>query len=197
METLTRPTSTTNPLRLMMEFSFDADASFANVAQAGLREPNASLKDCSDLVTSVTGCLAIAEMASRNLRGKEPHPGMLYELSFPLRVAGSFYTVKQLHYGSPFSFDVILNDNLTAIGLGFIFYGAKRLFGADFEFRAYREKRRVDYLEARRTREILEKEPPEIDSTGVRDPRHRDPYSAVDPPSHWQVEEAVITDDPD
>lgn len=124
---------------------------------------------------------------------------MLYEHLTEMQIAGSFYTVKELHYGSPFFFDVTLSDNLTAIGIGFIFYGAKRLFffGAEFEFRAYREKRRNEYLEARRTREILEAELPERDSTGAYDPWHRDPYSSIDQPPHWQVSEATITDDPD
>jgi len=195
-ETLPRPVGTANPLQLRMQFSFDSDASFANVAQQGLREPNASLKDCLELVNALTRCLSIAETASRQQRDKGPHPGMLYQ-QYPMQVAGSFFTVKELHYGSPFFFDITLSDNLNAVGLGFIFYGAKRLFGAEFEFRAYREKRRVEYLEAQQTREILEKEPPEIGTSGTRDPRYKDPFSDVDPPRHWQSDEAVITDDPE
>lgn len=194
METLTRPISTANPLRLKMQFSFDANASFANVAQEGLREPNAHLKDCARLVGAVSRCLSIAEAASRQQR--EPRPGMLYQ-QFPAPIAGSFFTVKELHYGSPFFFDITLSDQLNAVGLGFIFYGAMRLFGAQFEFLAYREKRRIEYLEARKTREILEDEPPEIDAGGARDPRYKDPFSAIDPPPHWQSDQAIITDDPD
>lgn len=74
-------------------------------------------------------------------------------------------------------------------GVGALFYGAKRLFALDLEeFLAYREQRRIEYLEAKEiANELEEKSTPEIDAqlnqpTGQR-------------PSRWHPTRGVLRDE--
>jgi hypothetical protein len=57
-------------------------------------------------------------------------------------------TVKRLHYGSPFQIEMLL-PLLSSAGLTSLFFIARRFYGIDLEFKAYREQRRAEYLEAK------------------------------------------------
>ena len=65
--------------------------------------------------------------------------------------------VARLHYGSPFVIEAAL-AGFTVPGLGVLLYGAKRLFAVKLEFLAYREQRRVEYLEAKNLAKALEED---------------------------------------
>ncbi|MGV1048573.1 MAG: hypothetical protein ACOYD4_08655 [Solirubrobacterales bacterium] len=159
----------------------------------------ASLENCQGLVQTVDQWLAICERASNlYVPNAEPEPAMLHGVT-GLRDVGSQSAVIRLHYGSPFLFNVALSDVLTPVGLGFLFYGAKRLFGIDLEFLTYRESKRSEYLEAQAHRKALEEAEPRLkeDEISVSGPaaNRGDPFGRVHLPKSWRLRRGRVTDE--
>jgi hypothetical protein len=99
----------------------------------------ATLEDCRQLLNSTAGWLNAVVAEGAENRGLLSNP----------QVMGDFgIRVKQLHYGSPFQLELLL-PLLSPAGLAGILFAAKRLYGLDLEFKAYRESRRIEYLEAK------------------------------------------------
>ncbi|HWI97092.1 MAG TPA: hypothetical protein VNS60_13595, partial [Solirubrobacterales bacterium] len=97
--------------------------------------------------------------------------------------------IKRLQYGSPFEIELILGS-LTVPGLAALLFVAKRLYGVDLEFKAYREKRRVEYLKARELAEQYEakrKQPSEIARS----------LEMGTPPNSWNLQSGAIREDAD
>ena len=179
-----------NHLRLELEFtlkSLPVDPFFAGMggsieqSSRSIVGRSATLEECTVLLTAVSSWLQVAE--TRSSYGEGPDIGQYFKQPYQ---QGSSSTVRVLHYGSPFLLDISLSQVISPVGLGFLFLGAKRLFGADLEFRAHREQRRVEYLEARRHREALEDLPdPEL-VFGPADAADR---------SAWSLMTGVISDE--
>jgi hypothetical protein len=130
---------------------------------------NATLDDCRDLIDS-TGEWVRAAV--------EAEPADSSYLGFGK--GSSSIGVKKLHYGSPFQLELLL-PLLTPAGLAGLLFAAKRLYGIDLEFKAHREERRIEYLEAKARAEALSKE--------IRTP--------AEPPKHWQLIRGTLRDPPE
>ena len=94
-----------------------------------------------------------------------------------------------VHYGSPFELRLLL-EGLTVPGLAALFYGAKRIFAVDFEFKAYPEKRRAEFLEAKALAEELQAEWEE------REEKASGWSSRSMADQVWKAEKASIRDEP-
>lgn len=138
---------------------------------------SASLFECTFLIRRISRLFSVAEAVSRETSGFDiADPETRYAEQFNQYALSDFRDqlgaiedfrapksqVVLLHYGSPF----LLHIGIAALsvpGLGALVFGAKRLFGLDLEFKAYREQRKVEYLKAKRIAEYLEAEtPPKI-----------------------------------
>jgi len=156
-----------------------------------MEKPSASLSECLLLTQTLSQWIGMAETLPPETT---PEPvGKLKEMATGLgqydlflgTTAQSQAEIRLLHYGSPFIVHGLIGG-LSISGLGFLFYGAKRLFGADLEFLAYREQRRVEYLKAKQLaielEEELRKENAHLLSTG--------PSSGP-----WSLTEGVVRDE--
>jgi hypothetical protein len=153
------------------------------------KEPStekATLVDCARLLRGVEHWIGAAEAASRQIAPLEPDDPRLLQRFQALSFETARSPVASIHYGSPFEIQVLLGV-LTPPGLGVLFYGAKRLFGADLEFRAYREQRRAEYLQAREIAEALERDPPLTVESQVT------PWT--EGTFHWRMADGAVTDE--
>lgn len=128
-------------------------------------------RDFSSLLSSIAAVAAAAGTGSIGIGRSEMTP------------------IKRLQFGSPFEIELILGY-LTIPGLAALLFVAKRLYGIDLEFKAYREKRRVEYFEARELAEQYEtkrKQPPEIARS----------LELGTTPNSWNLRSGAIREDPD
>ncbi len=146
----------------------------------------ASVVECSRLLRQVDHWIGVAEAASHQIAPVSADDSDLVERYGKLTFEVGRSQVESLHYGSPFAMQVLLGA-LAPPGLGVLFYGAKRLFGADLEFRAYREQRRVEYLHAKEIAEAFEREAPVKVDAQVK-PRIEEMFL-------WRMKEGVVTDE--
>ncbi len=114
------------------------------VRQHDLSSKSASIQDCQELLDSINTWIQVAT------HGKWEFGDHLREQAHGSLIYMNEGRVRSLHYGSPFQIELLL-PLLTPPSLAGLFYLAKRLYGIDLEFKAYREQRRVEYLEARAT----------------------------------------------
>lgn len=120
---------------------------------------NPRLGACLTLLNDLEGLLCTAEGLSSYRLSLDPKAmdQALSRLQDSDQGSGAAYaTVKQLHYGSPLTLEVLVS--LTPAGIGFLLWALKRIYAIDLELLAHREQRRVEYLEAKRFAERLEKE---------------------------------------
>jgi hypothetical protein len=175
-----KPAETAEPVELELSFEFDSqerlhaaieDLFGEKLADEQPPSPGAGLRDCQELLASSNGLLWFA---TSGIEASE-------DFLSPYAAAGSDdYFVKRLHYGSPFDLEFLL-PFLTPAGLACLFYACKRLFGIDLEFKAYREKRRLEYLEAKRmAEEMTEGDIPTAD--------------IVKPPRRWKLRRGILRD---
>lgn len=150
-----------------------------------------SLTECLSLIQSVTQWIGTSEVVSQmDLREEDVLNATLDLDASSLRaseIAPSGAQVRLLHYGSPFVVELVLNA-LTIPGFAVLLYGAKRLYGLPLEFQAYREQRRVEYLEAKKLAAALEASSPTelTDQVGT-------PQTHV--PDPWALTSGVIRDE--
>lgn len=133
----------------------------------GIHMDKPYVSECMTLVHRVERLTAVAEAASRHVeQAVQDADEVLSGLKSLGDVTSSKSKVDLLHYGSPFEFQIIV-DSLTPAGLGVLLYAAMRLWGVDFEFRAHRERKRAEYLAAKRIAEALERAPPPAVSSAL------------------------------
>jgi hypothetical protein len=137
-------------------------------SQKATSSERASLLDCQMLLVAVSSLLQPAldhavEGALVSRRGRS--------LNIP---------IQSIHYGSPFEFQFLL-PMLTPAGLAALLYMAKRLYGIDLEFKAHREKRRLEYLEAKAMAEEFQDPPPPLEG-------------AIRPAENWRLRKGTIKD---
>jgi hypothetical protein len=134
----------------------------------------ATFYDCQELLASVDDWMRVIRVRDRDLKT------YLQEVA-PGRSAAA--TIKRLHYGSPFQIELLLPLVSTA-GLTSLFFIARRLYGVDLEFKAYREQRRVEYLEAKAKADLLATQAP---LAPVEEPRA---------PNEWKLKAGTLRDPP-
>ncbi|HKO37644.1 MAG TPA: hypothetical protein VJU14_04685 [Solirubrobacterales bacterium] len=148
----------------------------------GLRfEPaSATVHHCQELLESVDSWMRAAITGTWNLDTylQDMAPGSLGEFG---RGAGAASLVRRLHYGSPFQIELLL-PLLTPASLAGLFFIARRLYGIDLEFKAYREQRRAEYLEAKEKADSL--------AGHVPSP----PPDVAHPPNRWKLTSGTLRD---
>jgi len=118
-----------------------------------LADERALVSDCRRLLESADRLFNTCGAVSATF-GNDYDPVSLQLVDLELAPSESSMSVRRLHYGSPFDLQIVLGA-LTVPGLGVLLWGAKRLWGIDLEFRAYREQRRIEYLAAKEVADEL------------------------------------------
>jgi hypothetical protein len=133
------------------------DLSYLDELSLFRASPDASLSDCQELLGATETWVDLA----LDMEEVEHSSGA---------------AVKRLQYGSPFQIELLL-PLLTPAGLAGLFYAARRLYGINMDFKAYREQRRVEYLEAKKLADELERD--------IAQP-------ALDQPKRWKLTGGVL-----
>ncbi len=147
------------------------DAALENIrrsaGKADLAE-HASLLDCQMLFVAVSSLLQPA-LDHAVAGAQAPTAGKALRMP-----------IKSIKYGSPFELQLLL-PMLTPAGLAALLYLAKRLYGIDLEFKAYREQRRLEYLEAKSMAEEFHDPPAPFET-------------AIKPAENWRLRKGTIRD---